>query len=261
MSVKIEERVKKEAEVYDHGIERGRYNRAFGHAQGGYCSDRQKNNVKSILENFNGKSILELGSQSWVSWIARNGIKPSDLTCINISQTELNKGIEAAKTLNYPISKHEFMLADAHNLNFPDKSFDVVIGGGILHHLDFEVAVKELHRVTKDGGKILFHEPLRRNPIGKIVRKLTPNARTPDEKPLDAEEFKILRKYFMLENFYYQLFYVPMGAISAMIFKSAQNPFTFVADKIDVWLEKMFKKTNFMLYFRHVLIYGTRINS
>jgi SAM-dependent methyltransferase len=149
---------------------------------------------------------------------------------------------------------------DAHHLDFIDESFDFVFGGGILHHLDFEVAIKEVHRVLKRDGRILFFEPLGRNPVGKIVRKLTPTARTPDEKPLDKGEFEILKKYFDLRNTYYQLFYVPAGFVSKFLFKSPKNPLMWGADALDRFIEFSFKKTPVVLYFRYVLIYGVRRN-
>ena len=145
---------------------------------------------------------------------------------------------------------------DAHKLDFPDNTFDMVFGTGILHHLDTETAVKELYRVLKPDGEIVFGEPLARNPVGKIVRKLTPNARTPDEKPLDKKEFSIINTYFKMDNSFYQLFYVPVGVISKYLFKSAYNPLMRGADRLDHWIEKAFRKMSVGLYYRYVLIDG-----
>ena len=42
-----------------------------------------------------------------------------------------------------------FHLMDANDLTFEDESFDVVIGGAILHHLDVEQSLYHAYRVLK----------------------------------------------------------------------------------------------------------------
>lgn len=210
-----------------------------------------------MLRKGKDKSILELGSTSWKDFIDFEHFAPAQLTCINISERELEKGIALAKKKHTDrYCKHDFKIADAHNMDFLDNAFDIVFGTGILHHLNFETAVKEIQRVLKPGGEIVFVEPLARNPIGKFVRKRTPEARTPDEKPLDLEEFAILKNHFKLDNSYFQLFYVPAGVLSKHIFKAAKNPLMHMADRLDVMIEKLFRNTNVCLYFRIVVIKG-----
>ena len=77
----------------------------------------------------------------------------------------------------------EVLCVDAHNIPIEDTSFDCVIVNSLLHHLDLKKALKEIHRVTKKDGYLIFKEPLGTNIFFQIYRKLTPNARTPDEKP------------------------------------------------------------------------------
>jgi len=89
-------------------------------------------------------------------------------------------------------------LMDAHSLSFADHSFDYVIGQGILHHLDIERAMVEIHRVLKDSGRCLFLEPLGLNPIVNIYRFFTPHLRTKDEHPLTPRDFKMIRKFFTI---------------------------------------------------------------
>jgi SAM-dependent methyltransferase len=178
------------------------------------------------------------------------------LTCINISEAELERGISLSKESDIKIPNHRFRIMDANHLEFDNDSFDFVFGSGILHHLEFETAVRELRRVLRKNRRILFTEPLGRNPVGKLVRKLTPEARTPDEKPLDKQEMKILRKYFEIDNSYYQLFYVPAGWLSKYFSASPYNLLMYVSDKLDILLESFFK-TYIGLYFRYVLIDGT----
>lgn len=210
----------------------------------GYADIRKKNIVSEVLKKGKGKNVLELGSTSWNFFVDFPNYAPAHLTCINISEKELEAGIALSLekgTAKYCI--HDFKVMDAHKMDFSDNTFDIIFGDAILHHLNFDVAARELCRVLKPGGEIVFVEPLARNPVGKLVRRLTPDARTPDEKPLDKEEFSILKKYFYLNNSYLQFFYVPAAVISKYLFKSARNPVMYVADKVDCFLEKIFKKT------------------
>ena len=99
---------------------------------------------------------------------------------------------QARQTLGGPSAA--FHVMDAMNLDFPDQRFDLVFGSGIIHHLDVELACKEIHRVLKPGGRALFWEPLGVNPIINAYRHITPNARTPDEHPLLPKDFQTMRK-------------------------------------------------------------------
>jgi ubiquinone/menaquinone biosynthesis C-methylase UbiE len=52
--------------------------------------------------------------------------------------------------------------ADAEFLPFKDKSFDLIIGHAVLHHLpEVDKVLSELKRVLKDGGACIFTEPAR----------------------------------------------------------------------------------------------------
>ena len=53
----------------------------------------------------------------------------------------------------------------------------------IKHHLNLNKSLKELNRILKKGGIMLFAEPMATNPIINIYRKFTPKARSADEHP------------------------------------------------------------------------------
>src|SRR5881296_3798919 len=57
-----------------------------------------------------------------------------------------------------------FVRGNAHVLPFADASFDVVYGCSILHHLDVGVALREVRRVLRPGGRLVFSEPNLVNP-------------------------------------------------------------------------------------------------
>ena len=146
-----EERTVKEKEVYNQGLNRKKYNQRFGHAQSGYSDERKNKVISDILKRGKNKDILELGSMGWKQFIDFKSYPPKNLICINISEKELEKGIKASKKLRTKeYCSHVFQIMDAHNLEFADNTFDFIFGTGILHHLDFETAVREISRVLKD---------------------------------------------------------------------------------------------------------------
>ena len=61
-----------------------------------------------------------------------------------------------------------FADADITNLSFPDKSFDKVVAGNVIHLLDNPLtALGELNRVCKDGGMLIIPTYMNKNSKGK----------------------------------------------------------------------------------------------
>jgi SAM-dependent methyltransferase len=112
------------------------------------------------------------------------GIDISDVA-IEVARREVATG-EVAK----------FFVMDAMDMSFPDDSFDLAFGSGILHHLDTEGALCELRRVLRPGGRVVLWEPLGLNPAINFYRYITPAARTEDEHPLLPADFAIMRRTF-----------------------------------------------------------------
>ena len=63
----------------------------------------------------------------------------------------------------------EGRVADAEQIPYDDDTFDLVVGHAVLHHIpDVELAMREVLRVLKPGGRFVFAgEPTR---IGDRVR-------------------------------------------------------------------------------------------
>jgi len=206
-----------------------------------------------MMQCAQGKKVLEIGSTGWRGWLENNSIFPSSLTCINISEVELQARIDFAVSSNL---SPDFILMDAHDLQFEDKTFDFVYGAAILHHLDMVPALDEIFRVLKPNGKILFVEPLDINPVGKIVRSLTKKARTADEQPLRTRDIVEIEKRFETRIFYEEFLSVPCGVLSGMIFENPSNSLMRFAFRIDQFLDRNFAWLRH--WFRHALISGTR---
>jgi len=89
-----------------------------------------------------------------------------------------------------------FLVGDALETPFRDASFDYVVGNGVLHHLDLEKAFAEIARVLKPRGMAVFMEPMYSHPLLWLVRRLTPNTHTADERPLSLADIDRARKWF-----------------------------------------------------------------
>jgi SAM-dependent methyltransferase len=243
-------RAERERERYNEGLVRGPYESVLAHAQH-YYRRRRNEIVRRVMQRAVEGRTLELGSITWVDWLERQQLVAGELHCINISETELSKGLRLAEgRRNAP----RFHLMDAHALGFADGSFDVVFGNAILHHLDFHRALDEIERVLAPGGGLLFLEPLDLNPVGWAVRALTPRARTEDERPFRFAELRELKRRFDCTLHYEQLFSVPAGVLSrAFRFKPA-NPLTWTAYKLDRLIELALPPLRPL--FRSVLIEG-----
>ncbi|MBI3558261.1 MAG: class I SAM-dependent methyltransferase [Deltaproteobacteria bacterium] len=123
---------------------------------------RKKRRCDFLTQPFNGNSgvtspkALEVGcgdgSFSGVLAAAFN-----DLTCLDVSDTLL----DAARQLHPEVT---FVNADIHQTAFPDASFDLIVGCSVLHHLDWNIALKEMFRILKPGGELRFSEPNMLNP-------------------------------------------------------------------------------------------------
>jgi ubiquinone/menaquinone biosynthesis C-methylase UbiE len=245
-------RALREREQWNNGLKRQSYNAALSHTKYFYRLRREKI-LHEQLQYANGRRVLEIGSHCWIPWIESSHIQPDVLECINISEKELEKGSNAAKTSRV---KPRFSLMDANNLEFADESFDMVFGGSILHHLDFVRALDEIQRVLKPQGRILFVEPLDNNPIGKIVRALTPQARTQDEQPLRTKEIAEIQKRFNATFFYQQFLSVPFGLVSKVVFSKPDNALMKSIYKFDRLIDNKCPPLRNM--YRNVIIAGVR---
>ena len=147
-----------------------------------------------LKDNANNSEILDFGCGIGSS--AEKVIKynPKKITGIDISEVSIEKAKKKAKELNININ-YEVDNCEKTNLNH--NTFDIVYGAGILHHLEIDKCLNEIHRILKSDGSLLFIEPLGTNPIINLYRKLTPNARSKDEHPLIKKDFEYLNKKFI----------------------------------------------------------------
>lgn len=141
-----------------------------------------------------GARVLEYGCGpgSRAFHLARHGAR---VVGIDISPVAIEQASERGRAEGLHESL-EFRVMDAEQLAFPDDSFDVVCGSGILHHLDLARAYREIARVLKPDGAAVFTEPLGHNPAINAYRNRTPALRTVDEHPLLSRDLELAEQFF-----------------------------------------------------------------
>ena len=207
----------------------------FRHVNTCETARRFERDYKGHLENVHGLKVLDLGC----------GYGHQSLTLLNsgafvegidISDRYIKACSEITKNAGYSTDRCRFQVMDAHRLEFDDEAFDLVVGRGILHHLDLEPALKEIYRVLKIGGRALFHEPLAQNPLLKIFRMMTPRARTQDERPLTRKDLSLIEATWRVESTYYGIVSAPVAMVTSIILRPFDNSvFHKMADRLDRW--------------------------
>ncbi len=148
-----------------------------------------------------GKRLLEFGcgTGSPETWENRKAI----VTGIDISEEGVKKANQ--KALEKGLQARYYVM-NAEKTNFQNHSFNIIVGSGILHHLNLENVYFELNRLLDKKGSAIFIEPLGHNPIFVLYRKLTPSLRTRDEHPLKTKDIELAHKYFQnVELSYFNL--------------------------------------------------------
>jgi SAM-dependent methyltransferase len=142
-----------------------------------------------LLGDITGKTLLEYGCGDGPNMVvlSRRGAKVIGL---DISSELL--ALAKQRMLANRCDGTTLVLGSAHALPLPDASVDVIFGISILHHLDLEIASREVHRVLKKGGRAIFLEPSRNSRLLTQLRKLLPKRAGASrfERPLTNEEIR-----------------------------------------------------------------------
>jgi SAM-dependent methyltransferase len=187
-----ETRQDKEREFHDRAFGEGtRRTAAKFYALEGPSDDFYR---EFLAERCAGRRVLEYGCGpgSAAFFLAERGAR---VTGIDISDVAIEQATAEGEAKGLG-DRLEFTTMDAEALEFPDDSFELVCGTGILHHLNLDRAYGELRRVLTEDGEGIFIEPLGHNPLINLYRKRTPELRTEDEHPLLASDLERARDFF-----------------------------------------------------------------
>jgi 2-polyprenyl-3-methyl-5-hydroxy-6-metoxy-1,4-benzoquinol methylase len=130
----------------------------------GFYSDDFKLKLK-------GKKVLEIG--------AGNGLNACFMAHFGASVTTQDISIESEKCItelsNYLNLNITAYSGDLRELQLKPKSFDLIVGKSILHHLTHELEdeyFKEIARLLKEDGEIRFVEPAHNRPFLRTLALL-----------------------------------------------------------------------------------------
>ena len=189
--------------------------------------DYLKNHIKN-------KDVLDFGCG--IGSITEKVISygPRNISGIDISDQSISIAKKRSGELNLNI---QYQVQNCEETTLKSSSFDIIYGSGILHHLDLEKSMKELNRLLKINGSMIFMEPLGTNPLINLYRKLTPGSRTVDEHPLIFKDFDFIKSTLGTITVKYYGF---MSLIFFMFYKNSKKSMVFKLSAIlDSWIFKL----------------------
>ena len=193
-----------------------------------------------ISKKTKNKIVLDYGCGVGSVTRKLSKFNPSKLFGIDISEVSINKAIEEAKKLNLKI---DYSVDNCEKTKFEAETFDLVFGSGILHHLNLEKSIREINRVLKNDGEMVFLEPLGTNPLINFYRKLTPKSRSVDEHPFLKKDFNFINSLFKQVTIKYY------GFFTLVFFLFYGNPKKSIIFKIVSKLDNYFFKIKFLKNF------------
>lgn len=207
----LEERQKilsKYKQIFEN--EKKYYSKAVGSSSGDYDLEaesffrRVNLKFKEKLGDVKNKKILDVGcgSGDLSFYLAQKG---AIVTGIDLSKNSIEVCKDEAKLRGLNI---DFREMNAQIPDFENKSFDIIVGSRVIHHLpNLELFFKECKRILKYKGYIVFIEPLKKNIIVELNRKFfAPEKRTHHEHPLYVSDIEVAKAVFgNLEHYEYFL--------------------------------------------------------
>lgn len=151
----------------------------------------------NLLGDVRGKKVLDLGCGSGENTVLLVN-RGAEVCGLDISNSLIELARRRAE-VNGVSERVELFTGSAHELPFPDRSFDVVFGMAILNYLDLELASREVWRVLRSGGYGVFKQPVRNSRFLSKVRRLIPYRPpgvSPFERPLTDQELERFAERF-----------------------------------------------------------------
>jgi len=251
----LRERIEGERRVFNAGEiwkHREKLHRVLSHTYSSPNTKRGEVYLEQVLKDVCRNAVLlDYGCLS--GWLSPKFRSYGARRIIGIDISE--KGIAAARRVHGGLG--EYYCMDAHELGLGSQTIDLIVGNGILHHLEYELALKEVYRVLRRGGYGVFHEPLRDNPFGKLIRRMTREMRTADELPLTRGQIEWGDRLFGdSRHCFINLASVPLGVISVLVFTAADNWIMRAAD----WLDVRVARTNWRYCMRSVVLVWRKVD-
>jgi len=146
----------------------------------------------NYLGNINGKKILILGCG--YGHEAKQFCQNNALIFItDISINAIKKKISENKDVYHDF---EIAVVDAEQIPYGSNLFDIVYVQALMMLVNTEDVASEVSRVLKDGGHFILIEPMDKNPVAVIYRKLILSSRSFSPQYMSYDDFVNISKYF-----------------------------------------------------------------
>ncbi len=128
--------------------------------------------VEWVYDRFrfeNIRTILELGCGNGVLWQKNISKVPAGL---QIVLTDFSRGmVESAKnSIEDPLDRFQFQVADAEEIPYPDHSFDMIVANHLLYHFEGKDKLfSEISRVLAENGVVYASTVSSRN-LRELIR-------------------------------------------------------------------------------------------
>ena len=117
---------------------------------------KARNRCLDLADIQDGESILEVAVGTGLAFVEILSLNPTGRNeGIDLTEEMLTRAKQKAEQLG--IQNYNLRLGDAYDLDYPDKSFDVVINNymfDLLPEDDFELVLGEFKRVLRPGGRL-----------------------------------------------------------------------------------------------------------
>ena len=137
----------------------------WGSPAGRIRAQRRANHIISGAGLNGNSSVLEIGCGSglFTEYFAKTGAM---ILSVDISPDLL----KLARSRGLPEDHITFLEKSFHDIH-ENSQYDAVIGSSVLHHLEIKIALTQILRLLKPGGRMSFAEPNMLNPQVFMERK------------------------------------------------------------------------------------------
>jgi ubiquinone/menaquinone biosynthesis C-methylase UbiE len=156
------------------------------------CTAPENRYIRTEMGDLTGRKVLDLGCGAGEAavFFATQG---ADAVASDLSDGMLHVALRLAERNGVRISVSK---SPADEIDFPDNTFDMVYAANLLHHVDIDRCLREIHRVLKPKGRLFSWDPLAHNPAINVYRRMATEVRTEDEHPLRMQDLQLFHKYF-----------------------------------------------------------------
>lgn len=192
--IESDERLVREREFHDAWADRTRVAEVDVVASFEHPTAVENRFVLQRLGSVQGLRVLDFGSGLGEAavYFAKAGAR---VTAADVSPGMLQVASKLAEAHDTSI---ETLLLPAGRFDMGEQAFDIVYGANVLHHVaDVASALDGVRRALAPGGRCVFIDPLKYNPVIWVYRWLAHAVRSEDEYPLGFEVIRTMKERFV----------------------------------------------------------------